>query len=423
MANHTGDGLNSPPEYRYSRSTAPPRYSAVFADPGERLPVDALPTQHEFVLRGGIFKPKPWATLRVYSRPSKVAQKHPIFFGGDIVTGTIDLKLDNQVINSISIVLKGLLVTSFRSDGGTYIFLEHTHNVWSKTDGDPREPTSTRNNFNGKLSGKLEFSFAFPFPTTVDFSSLISNKGKNILPGSMVYQTPQTFLEHNITSNVDYELVLLITHGALRPDGKLKFRVRFIPQITPDSPSDMRQMTYSEGALLPGPEADPEGWASLPQFSIKRILNQHQKLYLAKPLCYTRGTVIPCYLMISSHDSRSLEILADPQLQYVRLTRRIRYFDEPAKCVEQYLQGKEPTTLEEVEEAELAAWWVPPKDVLQEPYLKRLEGEIHLAKELTPSSNFLPLSVEVSHDGPAHLCFLLLKIYATIHSILLRLCR
>uniref|UniRef100_A0A8H7XXL4 Arrestin-like N-terminal domain-containing protein n=1 Tax=Psilocybe cubensis TaxID=181762 RepID=A0A8H7XXL4_PSICU len=397
MADRIETSSDTPPaQWQFSsRLDAPPRYSAVFADPGEQISTNAIPTNHEFVLHGGIFKPKPWATLRVFSRPSKVKQKHPIFFGGDNVTGEMKLKLGNQSISSISILV------DFRSDGGSYTFLEYTYNVWDKGDGDPRlSDGAAKNNFNGKLSGDVEFSFAFPFPPTVDLSSLPSNKGKGHRGSSAVYQTPQTFLDHNITSNIEYELVLLITHGPLRPDSKLKGRIWFIPQITPDPPSDMRQMAYREGALLPGPEADPEGWLPLPPLSIRGTVQQNKiieleyHLYLAKPLCYTRGTVIPCYLIISSADSRSLEILADSKLQYVRLARYIRYFDSPTKCVQQTLQGKKPSFLEEIDEAELAVWWIPPKDVLQEPYCKRLEGEIHLAKELAPSSNFAPLSVE-----------------------------
>ena len=95
-------------------------------------------------------------------------------------------------------------------------------------------------------------------------------------------------------------------------------------------------------------------------------------------------------------DSRALELLFNPKMQYIRLARRIRFFEDPAKGIELKLQGKEPNVFEEVDEAGLAVWWVPPKDIPQEDYMKRLEGEIHLAKELPPSSDFIPFVVEVS---------------------------
>jgi len=52
--------------------------------------------------------------------------------------------------------------------------------------------------------------------------------------------------------------------------------------------------------------------------------------------------------------------------------------------------------IEEIDEVELAVWWVPANDATQEKYLRRLEGEIHLAKDLQPTCRFLPFSVEVS---------------------------
>lgn len=117
MANCDKGNSNSPPEYQYSRSIPPPPYFTVFVDLREQLPVDALPTQHEFIPHGEIFKPKPWATLCNFSRPLKVIQKHPIFFGGDIMMGMIGLKLNNQVINSILIIVEFLgLLPSNGSD-------------------------------------------------------------------------------------------------------------------------------------------------------------------------------------------------------------------------------------------------------------------------------------------------------------------
>jgi len=83
-------------------------------------------------------------------------------------------------------------------------------------------------------------------------------------------------------------------------------------------------------------------------------------------------------------------------MQYVRLARRIRFFEDPPKGIEQKLQGRNPDVFEEVDEAELAVWWVPPKDIPQEDYTKRLEGEIHLSKDLPPSSGFIPFVIEVS---------------------------
>ena len=57
--------------------------------------------------------------------------------------------------------------------------------------------------------------------------------------------------------------------------------------------------------------------------------------------------------------------------------------------------AKRGDMIEEVDEVGLAVWWVPTNDAIQEMYLRKLEGEIHLAKDLQPTCKFLPFSVEV----------------------------
>jgi hypothetical protein len=127
--------------------------------------------------------------------------------------------------------------------------------------------------------------------------------------------------------------------------------------------------------------------------------------------------------VLSSQDSRTLAILSNPKLQYVRLARRIRFFEDPARGIERRLQAKEPNISEEVIEAELAVWWVPPKDIHQENHTKRLEGEIHLAKELPPSSDFIPFVIEVSWNSRLstisnglNSCSTLLRFFRSTHA-------
>ena len=57
--------------------------------------------------------------------------------------------------------------------------------------------------------------------------------------------------------------------------------------------------------------------------------------------------------------------------------------------------AKRGDMIEEVDEVGLAVWWVPTNHAIQEMYLRKLEGEIHLAKDLQPTCKFLPFSVEV----------------------------
>lgn len=89
-------------------SLAPPRYSFIIQSPEDSI-VRADETSlanHTFSLPGGLSKAQPWVTLHIQTRPSNTIPKNPRFFGGDNVSGTIDLTLANpQIINSISIVV------------------------------------------------------------------------------------------------------------------------------------------------------------------------------------------------------------------------------------------------------------------------------------------------------------------------------
>jgi len=116
-------------------------------------------------------------------------------------------------------------------------------------------------------------------------------------------------------------------------------------------------------------------------------------LSLATPLSYTRGTVIPCYMTLSSQNTRALELLADHRVQNVRLARTVQIFQDKLKGLDQFSEGKEPKSFKDVTEAGLAVWWIPPKDVIQDTNMRQLQGEIHLSSELPPSSDFLLSSI------------------------------
>jgi len=217
---------------------------------------------------------------------------------------------------------------------------------------------------------------------------------------SLVCSAPPTILEPGLC--VDYQLILKITHGLLRPDSKLKTTLTYIPRIIPPQPSPLRQNAYIEGTLLPGPARDPDGWVTLPSVVVRGKLEiAHFKmdvqctvsLSLATPLSYTRGTVIPCYMTLSSQNTRALELLADHRVQNVRLARTVQIFEDRLKGLDQFSEGKEAKLLKDVTDAELAVWWIPPKDVIQDTNMRQLQGEIHLSSELPPSSDFLLSSI------------------------------
>lgn len=217
----------------------------------------------------------------------------------------------------------------------------------------------------------------------------------------------------------------------------MKTAIVYTPSIIPASASVARQLAYSEGSPLPGPTVDPEGWHTLPKVMVCGELLGRRKvevgctLSLAKPLCYTRGAVIPCYLTLESSNSHALGLLSTPKSPFARLTRRVRYTQDMTSSTETTLNepstsfsvlagdsasstaarfpgssryggkdinmvggGKSGGMIQEVDAVELAVWRIPLNDAPSEMNLKRLEGEIHLAKDLQPTCRFPHFSVE-----------------------------
>lgn len=118
-----------------------------------------------------------------------------------------------SIIKAVCIVrqVRGRIITTITEEG-SYTFLDHPVTVWSKVHGDPRHASSTQNiKHEGRLTpGEYSWPFSFAFPITVN------------LPGEgglvVEHQVPQTFLERSTRATVQYELVLRIGRGTLRPD-------------------------------------------------------------------------------------------------------------------------------------------------------------------------------------------------------------
>ncbi|KAF4619325.1 hypothetical protein D9613_004882 [Agrocybe pediades] len=342
------------------------------------------PTQHDF--NNAQPGTAAWAILRLFTRPSMAAApKYPRFYGGDHVKGEVLLSptRPRRSIASITVLLRGTIKTGVGS-GGTYCFLEYTHQVWDPTVG-PSQP------------GNTGLTFSFPFPECLDYGS---PSGRPRPHSRTLHRTPQTTFAVDAQYRIEYVIILKITHSDvhLNEVSDIKSKVFFIPAVTPGPPSIMRQEAYSRNLPLPGPHVDPQGWVTLPALSVVGFFRQQRvkldyALHLASPLSYTRGTCIPCYLSVSGEDAQPLDSLTTPEMLYMRLVRYTRFFEDPAKGTEQYLNNQQPRVLEKVEEVGRATWWFP-SGVQQERRFRRLEGEIYLEENLSPTSNFLPLAVK-----------------------------
>ncbi|SJL08604.1 uncharacterized protein ARMOST_11971 [Armillaria ostoyae] len=149
--------------------------------------------------------------------------------------------------------------------------------------------TSPRSN--GKLVGTREWHFSIPIPREVI-----------VAPGTSLYLTaedigpfrlPPPFHEISVLADIQYTLVASIKRlGRLRGNAKI-----YVPIIRPGPPTILRQLACQENSPLPGPEVDPEGWQQLPPALLEGTVFKDQEVeiqctfYLAKPLCYAKGTV------------------------------------------------------------------------------------------------------------------------------------
>ncbi|KAF5331925.1 hypothetical protein D9611_008930 [Ephemerocybe angulata] len=269
---------------------------------------------------------------------------------------------------------------------------------------------------------------------------------------------PQSFLEREIGANIQYELVLSISHGRFASESRIETPLVYTPKTLAPPMSLPRQIAYRRREPPPGPGVDREGWHQLPPTAIRGMyLQQHDltivyTLYLANPLSYARGTLIPCCLTIRCDDINALNIFADPRSPRVRLSRATRFLlnhhkedglrtefaaspTQPmgnvtpllpiklANTASQLTQRKSsrrtsqdawvevdpfpasfseqvPSTAsspvemlgssDEDDEQEVGsgAVWWVPQGVTQEPRTRRLMGEIHLPKALQPTCTF-----------------------------------
>jgi hypothetical protein len=133
---------------------------------------------------------------------------------------------------------------------------------------------------------------------------------------------------------------------------------------------------------------DPEGWRTLPAIPVKgKIFSSHLvdvdvDLSLAKPLSYTRGTVVPLFLTLRSKDPQALDLLSCPHAINIRLRRHVKYTYTGA------------ADLEDAEDfVENAVWWpATGGDV----HSRRMNGEIRLAKDLKPTTSISHFTIDVS---------------------------
>jgi hypothetical protein len=112
------------------------------------------------------------------------------------------------------------------------------------------------------------------------------------------------------------------------------------------------------------------------------------QLSLAKPLSYTRGSIIPLSLSIQCTDEQILDLLSAPDAAAVRLLCNIHY---TSRKKDKQGANQPPTAVHgpadasyyaEFRIAQQAVWWVPKEQ--PETGVRHLRGEIHIDPGLKP---------------------------------------
>ncbi|KAJ3513144.1 hypothetical protein NLJ89_g3107 [Agrocybe chaxingu] len=111
-------------------------------------------------------------------------------------------------------------------------------------------------------------------------------------------------------------------------------------------------------------------------------------LSLAKPLCYARGTVLPCFLTLESSSPQALDLLCTPSAIALSLRRRVRFYNKPSSSRQDVAWN------ESMEDTGRAVWWPSTAaDARSDSNTRYLEGEIRLEKDLRPTSEMGHFSI------------------------------
>ncbi|KAJ7489219.1 hypothetical protein FB451DRAFT_1390385 [Mycena latifolia] len=374
----------APPSYtpRSSVASRPvselPSYALEEAAPA--LPPAALTSQNisltkEFTSEIKNLRGKPWVTLTLLADP-RLGRTMPTFTEGSNITGSVKLSLQNRdPIKSIVVFIRGDLQLVSEGDPLQRLnFFRMRKWVWTPAMGDPRAPSDSGDgNWEEKLNGEYDWPLSIKLPERLPSEP---DSGDD-------FRLPHTFAERFSRVCIEYYMELRINRGKFHSDDRLMTQFGYFSMQQPGRPSLLRQLAYETRAPIPGPESDPEGWHALEPVQIQGTIFGERAVFLAKPLCYTRGTAIPCAMTIETDDTQAADILASIKSSAVYLQR----------CVKCSFKGSST----KFRPCGQATWWPSPDSPSAQSSLQRqIMGEIHLRKDLHPSTAIQEFQVEYS---------------------------
>ncbi|KAG6862470.1 hypothetical protein C0995_000016 [Termitomyces sp. Mi166 len=336
------------------------------------------PTEHVYLLTE---KSRPFITLKLYSSATSSASL-PTFFEKENINGTLEINAEKgDSISSITATITGRIITGAHADDSCK-FLTQSIPIWSKSPDVPRVPSPSEGASKSKLLGRCEWPLSIPLPRTVT----IPNESGS----PHIYSLPETFLERHTAASIQYDFTIRISRGMLR----IKTAFGYVPSTRPRQASLLRQLSYQQNTPLVGPSIDPEGWKTLRAVSARALMFRSRQvgvqclLSLAKPLSYTRGSTLPCFLTLQSADEDILHLFATPSAPVLKLQRCVRFLSKTSLPVEN-MRGPWHETIEDIGSA---VWWSS-AGTDDQPSVRHLEGEIKLGKDLRPTTSIGHFSI------------------------------
>ncbi|KAF8271168.1 hypothetical protein EI94DRAFT_615456 [Lactarius quietus] len=217
---------------------------STMEDPSEELPdyspnqghprADTARVEHRYALQDK--NSRDWLSFRVRSRAT--SSKHtPLYLEGDIIKGEIRLDLAKaETLKGLTVTLCAGMTTVGQNEE---VFLDKTEPVWT--------PASSQE---GKVVGVHTHAFSISIPRDAVLVSATPQR----------FSLPPTFTERASPAYIDYKLYVTVRRGGLRMNNRLSMSFAFVPRTVADPPSPLRALVYSEGGMILGPDADPQGW-------------------------------------------------------------------------------------------------------------------------------------------------------------------
>ncbi|KZT29753.1 hypothetical protein NEOLEDRAFT_1106344 [Neolentinus lepideus HHB14362 ss-1] len=334
---------------------------------------------------------KAWATLKLKSR-ARSPTLLPAYYEGDPITGSLDLHLPRsdpikaiflKVVDNLTYKITGRIINTRTTGNDVFFRLEHT--IWSTFMGHPRD-TGNSESSSEEYNAKLKGSYSWPF--SIDVPREVHIKG-------IAYPLPPTFQDRNVQCTVQYNIIVHLARGRLRTDSKFGTAIGFIPYRRPPPPSVLRQLSYLRDLPLVTPEEDNDGWTSLHSLQIPgtifkiRPVRAKCELWIANPVCYTRGSVIPCFLNIRTDDHHMLDLLSSPKAPKVRLVQSVGFQANNSGVRDIRVPASRIViNVTSTSVVSTATWWPSTSRDNPSQNERSLQGELHLPPDLAPTCSF-----------------------------------